>query len=159
MERGHSQHSPLLLASPPSAVREVLPTLHEAAPPEPEGEPPPAARRPHAVRPLPQRHRPLAGAGPAVLEVGVHTGENGRRQGNQSYDRAETTSHYHPHIYTHVKHIYSVMSHSDAHAIVLEALLLSENSIRVSGSAECPATLFDRNWIDSSYECLCQTLP
>lgn len=82
--------TPPLPASPPSAVREVLPALHEAAPPEPEGAPPPAARRPHAVRPLPQGHRPLAGAGPAVLAVRVHTGEDGRGQGNQSYRRAET---------------------------------------------------------------------
>lgn len=80
----HRQCSPLLLRfSPSSAVQQVLPALHEAAPPEPEGEPPPAARRPHAVRPLPQGHRHLAGAGTAVLEVRVHSGENGRGQGNQ----------------------------------------------------------------------------
>lgn len=65
----------------PSAFREVIPAVHEAAAPEPEGKPPSPPRWSHAVRPLPQRHRPVSGASSAVLEVGVHKGQSGCRQG------------------------------------------------------------------------------
>lgn len=65
-----------------AAFREILPALHEAAAPEPEREPPPPPRRPHAVRALPQRDRPLSGAGAAVLEIRVCERKSGRRQGN-----------------------------------------------------------------------------
>lgn len=71
----------------PPAVGEVLPTVHEAAAPVPEGEPPPAPRGTHAVRPLPQRHRPHPRPGPAVLEDGVHQGQGGHGQGNVTHYR------------------------------------------------------------------------
>lgn len=71
----------VICCCPPSAFREIVPTVHEAAAPEPEGKPPSPPRWPHAVRPLPQRHRPVFGASSAVLEVGVHKGQSGHRQG------------------------------------------------------------------------------
>lgn len=64
------------------AFREVIPTMHEAAPPVSEREPPSPPWWPYAVWPLPQRYRPLSGAGSAVLEVGVCKGQSGCRQGN-----------------------------------------------------------------------------
>lgn len=66
----------------PPACRKVIPTLYEAAPPDPQRGPPSPTRWSHAVRPLPQRYRPLAGASTAVLEVGVHKRQSGFRQGN-----------------------------------------------------------------------------
>lgn len=63
------------------AFREVLPAVHAAAPSVLKREPPPPSRWPYAVRPLPQRNRPHAGAGDAVLEVGVRKRQSGCRQG------------------------------------------------------------------------------
>lgn len=65
-----------------SAFRKILPALHEAAAPEPQREPPPPPRRPHAVRAVPQRDRPVSGAGAAVLEIRVRQRKSGCRQGN-----------------------------------------------------------------------------
>lgn len=59
------------------ALRQVVPSVHEAAAQSPERKPPPAPRRPHAVRPFPQGHRPHAGPSAAVLEVRVYQGQSG----------------------------------------------------------------------------------
>lgn len=62
---------------PPLALCQIVPSVHEAAAQSPERKPPPAPRRPDAVRPFPQGHRPHAGPGAAVLEVRVHQGQSG----------------------------------------------------------------------------------
>lgn len=72
----------------PPAFWKVVPALHEAAPPGPQREPPPPPRRSHAVRPLPQRCRPLPGASAAVLEVRVHKRQSGFGQGNADHMNA-----------------------------------------------------------------------